>query len=49
MMDWIKKTLLEMKKISEEDIDLFSCVDTTDEVISILEKFYAAQETGPNF
>jgi hypothetical protein len=38
-----------MKKISEEDIDLFSCVDTTDEVISILEKFYAAQETGPNF
>jgi uncharacterized protein (TIGR00730 family) len=49
MMDWIKKTLLEMKKISEEDIELFSCVDTTDEVISILEKFYASQETGPNF
>jgi uncharacterized protein (TIGR00730 family) len=49
MMDWIKETLLEKKKISKEDIDLFSCVDTTDEVIAILEKFYASQETGPNF
>lgn len=49
MMDWIKETLLEKKKICEEDIDLFSCVDTTDEVIAILEKFYASQETGPNF
>ncbi len=49
MMDWIKMTLLENKKISKEDLSLFSCVDTTDEVIAVLEKFYASEETGPNF
>ncbi len=49
MMDWIKMTLLENKKISKEDLSLFSCVDTADEVIAVLEKFYASEETGPNF
>ena len=49
MMEWIKMTLLETKKISKEDLSLFCCVDTADEVISVLEKFYASEDTGPNF
>ena len=49
MMEWIRMTLLETKKISKEDLSLFCCVDTADEVISVLEKFYASKDTGPNF
>lgn len=49
MMEWIKMTLLENKKISKEDLALFSCVDTADEVIAVLEKFYTNEDTGPNF
>ena len=49
MMEWIKMSLLETKKISKEDLSLFCCVDTADEVIAVLEKFYASEDTGPNF
>lgn len=50
LVDWLKNTLIEKNKtISEVDLNLFICVDTPDEVIDILKKFYLATETGPNF
>ena len=50
LIDWLKKTLLvENKTISKGDLDLFSCVDSADEVIDLLKQYYSDTETGPNF
>ena len=50
LIDWLKQTLLiKSKTISEEDLNLFSCVDTADEVIDQLKQYYSDTETGPNF
>jgi len=41
LLDWIKKTLLEENgNISAKDLDLIHIVDTSDEVIDILDNFY---------
>ncbi len=50
LVDWIKTTLLDsFKNISEADIDLVQVVDTEDEVIEILDKFYDEYNLSPNF
>lgn len=50
LVDWIKKTLLDsFQNISEADIDLVQVVDTEDEVIEILDKFYEEYNLSPNF
>jgi uncharacterized protein (TIGR00730 family) len=50
LIDWLKQTLLEKNKtISESDFDIFSCVNTADEVVDILKKHYSDTDTGPNF
>jgi uncharacterized protein (TIGR00730 family) len=50
LMDWIKSTLRDKyKTISPEDIDLIKLVDTSDEVIKVLNEFYAEYELSPNF
>ena len=50
LIDWLKKTLLEKNKtIGESDFDIFSCVDTVDEVIDLLKRHYSDTDTGPNF
>ena len=50
LVDWLKQTLLAQNNtISEEDLDLFSCVDTADEVIDLLTQYYSNTDTGPNF
>ena len=50
LIDWLKQTLLEQNStISEGDLDLFSCVDTADEVIDLLKHYYSETDTGPNF
>ena len=50
LIDWLKQTLLAQNNtISEGDLDLFSCVDTADEVIDILKQYYSNTDTGPNF
>jgi uncharacterized protein (TIGR00730 family) len=50
LIDWLKQTLLEQNNtISEGDLNLFSCVDTADEVIDILKQYYSETDTGPNF
>ena len=50
LIHWLKQTLLEQNNtISEGDLDLFSCVDTADEVIDLLKQYYSETDTGPNF
>lgn len=48
LMDWIKNTLLETKKISPEDIDLMHLVDTPEEAIEIINAFYEKYGHEPN-
>lgn len=50
LLDWIRTTLQEdFRNISEGDIDLVQLVDTEDEVIEILDKFYDEYNLSPNF
>ncbi|MEY8847691.1 TIGR00730 family Rossman fold protein [Psychroserpens sp. XS_ASV72] len=50
LMDWVKSTLLEANNnISAKDLDLVHVVDTTDEVIEILDSFYKEYGLSPNF
>ena len=50
LIDWLKQTLLAQNNtISEGDLDIFSCVDTADEVIDLLKQYYSDTDTGPNF
>lgn len=50
LIDWVRTTLLDsFQNISEGDIDLLHVVDTEDEVIDILDKFYEEYNLSPNF
>lgn len=50
LLDWIRKTLQDdFENISHGDIDLVQLVDTEDEVIEILDKFYDEYNLSPNF
>ena len=50
LMDWIKSTLLEkFGNISATDLDLIHLVDTTEEVVEILDSFYKQYRLAPNF
>ena len=48
-VDWIKNTMLTEGNISPEDLDLFTIVDTSDEVIKIVNEFYSKYNLKPNF
>jgi len=50
LMEWVKKTLLSNNRnISSDDLDLIHIVDSADEVIDILDKFYDEFNLSPNF
>ena len=49
LIDWIKNVLIEDKLISPEDLDLFSIVDTQEEVLACLENFHTKEIFNPNF
>ena len=50
LIDWLKQTLYERNQtISKKDFDIFTCVDSPDEVIDLLKKHYSDSDTGPNF
>lgn len=50
LIEWVQKTLLDnFQNISAGDIDLVQIVDTADEVIEILDKFYEEYNLSPNF
>lgn len=46
---WIKERLLETGKISKEDMDLFSLVNTAEEAVQKIEEFYEKYALKPNF
>jgi len=50
LLDWIKSTLLAKHgNISKEDLKLFRVVDTADEAVEHLNKFYGKYNLKPNF
>jgi len=50
LIDWIKAVMLEEEQnISPEDLDLFTLVDTSDEAIEHIDKFYSRYLLSPNF
>jgi hypothetical protein len=49
LIDWIKNTLINQGNISEEDLNLFSLVDTEDEVLAVINNFYNKYKFSPNF
>ena len=50
LIDWVRSTLLDsFQNISSGDIDIIQVVDTADEVIEILDKFYEEYNLSPNF
>ena len=50
LVDWIKNTMLkEEKNISEEDMELFTLVDTAKEAVELVDLFYSKYLLSPNF
>ena len=49
LIDWIKEKLLGQNNISKEDLYLFEIVDTVDEVMECLNRFYKIDNFKPNF
>ena len=50
LLEWIKQTMLnEESNVSPEDLDLFQLVDTADEAVAEIEKFYSKYHLQPNF
>jgi len=49
LIEWVKDRMLEEKKISSKDLDIFSVVDTPEEAVSVIEDFYKQYELKPNF
>ena len=49
LMDWINTILLEEHKINPDDLDLIRVVETKEEVLEHLERFYHKESFKPNF
>lgn len=50
LIDWIKEVLLEKEgNISKQDLDLWAVVDTADEAVNEIDKFYSHYLLKPNF
>ena len=49
LMDWINTILLQEHKIDPDDLDLIRVVETKEEVLEHLERFYHKESFKPNF
>lgn len=50
LIDWIKTVLVEKEgTVHGEDLNLFKIVDSADEVVDVLDKFYKKYDLSPNF
>lgn len=49
LVKWIGEVMLAEGNISESDLDLFSVVDTAEEAVEIVDRFYARYLLSPNF
>jgi len=49
LIEWIKNKMLAETNINSADLDIFSLVDTADEAVEIIEKYYNKYALKPNF
>ncbi|HAX92332.1 MAG TPA: TIGR00730 family Rossman fold protein [Bacteroidales bacterium] len=50
LINWISEVMLEEERnISAEDLDIFTLVDTSDEAVDYISKFYSRYLLSPNF
>jgi uncharacterized protein (TIGR00730 family) len=50
LIEWIKTVLVEQEQtVNAIDLNLFKIVDTEDEVVDVLNKFYKKYDLSPNF
>ena len=49
LVDWIKNKLLKEKNVSPEDLNIFEIVDSVEEVMDCLNRFYTKDNFKPNF
>jgi len=49
LMSWIKAVLVSEKYIHEEDLNLFSIVDSAEEAVKAIDSFYSKYLLKPNF
>ena len=50
LVDWIENVVqMEENNISQEDMDLFTLVETADEAVEVINKFYSKYLLSPNF
>jgi uncharacterized protein (TIGR00730 family) len=49
LIDWFKKTLVEDKMISADDLYLFNLVDTPEDAVKVIDEFYSKYLLSPNF
>jgi uncharacterized protein (TIGR00730 family) len=50
LFEWIREVMLEQEEnISPEDLNLFQIVDTSDEAVDVIVKFYSRYLLSPNF
>jgi hypothetical protein len=49
LVEWIKEKMLAELKINEDELDIFTVVDTIEEAVSIIEGFYKEYSLKPNF
>ncbi|MBP8960451.1 MAG: TIGR00730 family Rossman fold protein [Bacteroidales bacterium] len=50
LIKWIKEVMLEEEhNISPEDLNIFTLVDTSDEAIDLIDKFYSRYLLSPNY
>lgn len=50
LIKWIKEVMLEEEhNISPQDLDIFTVVDTSDEAVELIDRFYSRYLLSPNF
>lgn len=49
LIEWVKVVMLKEKNISEKDLDLFKIVDTCEEAVDYVVRFYTKYLLRPNF
>lgn len=49
LIEWIKNKMLAEMNVNSADLDIFSLVDTADEAVEIIEKYYNKYALKPNF
>ena len=49
LVDWLKTTVMDEGNIEQEDLTLFTVVDTADQAVRHINQFYSKYLLRPNF